>query len=58
MSKRLWKKYGKLPPKDVDLRPWHKVCMDCIEPLTIKVRDSNNKITKRAGFDQRLWNKV
>ena len=36
LSKRLRSKYGKLPPKDVDLRPWNIVCIDCIGPLSIK----------------------
>ena len=36
-------KYGKLPPKDLELRPWHTVCVNCIGPLTIKTKSSKTK---------------
>ena len=47
LSKRLRSKYGKLPPKDVDLRPWNTVCIDCIGPLSIKQKDKRSKKGKK-----------
>ena len=48
LSKRLRTKYGKLPPKDVHLKPWHTLCLDCIGPLTVKVKKKNNSRKKKA----------
>ena len=50
IAKRLKDKYGKLPMKDLDMRHWHNVCVNCIGPFTIKVKDSNNKIHKRTIY--------
>ena len=47
LSKRLRQNYGKLPPKEDDLKPWHTVCVDCMGPFTIKVKNWE-KITKRT----------
>ena len=30
------------------MRPWHTVCIDCISPFTIKVKDSKQKTHKRT----------
>ena len=48
MAKRLKDKYGKFPLKDLDMQPWHTVCVDCIGPFTIKVKDSKKKIHIRT----------
>jgi hypothetical protein len=32
-------KYGQLPAKDVDIRPWHTVCVDQVGPYTVKGMD-------------------
>ena len=43
LAKRTKDKYGKLPPRDLELRPWHTVCVDCIGPFTIKTKDQGDK---------------
>ena len=43
-SKRLKRKYKKIPPKDPDWIPWHSVCVDCIGPLTIQSRIHKKKV--------------
>ena len=43
LVKRTKGKYGKLPPKDVKLRPWHTVCVDYIGPFTIKTKNPKTK---------------
>ena len=43
LAKRTKGKYGKLPPKDLELRPWHTVCVDCIGPFTIKTKNPKTK---------------
>ena len=48
LAKRTKSKYGKLPPRDLDLRPWHTVCVDCIGPFTILTKDEEGKILKRT----------
>ena len=49
LAKRTKGKSGKLPPKDLELRPWHTVCIDCIGPFTIKTKNQKNKkIQKRT----------
>ena len=51
LSKRLRSKYGKLPPKDVDLRPWNTVCIDCIGPLTIKSKKKGKHGKKKKAIE-------
>ena len=48
LAKRTKGKYGKLPQRDIELRPWHTVCVDCIGPFTIKCKipESKKTITK------------
>ena len=43
MAKCTKGKYGKLPPKDHELRPWHTVCVDCIGPFTITTKNPETK---------------
>ena len=33
--KKKRKRYGKLPPKQVDLIPWECVCVDLVGPYTV-----------------------
>ena len=39
LAKRTKTKYGKLPQRDLQLKPWHTVCVDCIGPFTIRRKD-------------------
>ena len=48
LAKRTKNKYGKLPQRDLEMRPWHTVCVDCIGPFTIKTKDDKGKIHKRT----------
>ena len=34
-KKKKKKKYGKLPPKNVELIPWDTVCIDLVGPYTV-----------------------
>ena len=52
LSKRLRSKYGKLPPKDVDLRPWNTVCIDCIGPLTVKSKKKGKHGKKTKAIEK------
>jgi len=44
ISKRLKGKYSKIPPKDPDAKPWHTVCVDCMGPLSIKLKKKDKKV--------------
>ena len=35
LAKHTKTKYGKLPQRDLEMRPWHTVCVDCIGSFTI-----------------------
>ena len=48
LSKKLKQKYGMIPPKDEDLAPWHTVCVDCMAPFTIKVKEKGRILAKRT----------
>ena len=48
MAKRLKDKYGNIPMKDIYMRPWHTVCVNCIGSFTIKIKDSQKKIRKQT----------
>ena len=48
LSKRLMQNYGKLPPKEDGLKPWHTVCVDCMGPFTIKVKTGKRSPRERC----------
>ena len=48
LAKRTKSKYGKLPQRDLEMRPWHTVCVDCIGPFTIKTKDDEGNIHKQT----------
>ena len=54
LSKRLRSKYGKLPPKDVDLRPWNTVCIDCVGPLSIKSKKKGKQGKKKKAIEKTI----
>ena len=37
-----------IPPKDEDLATWYTVCVDCMGPFTIKVKEKGRVLTKRT----------
>mgnify|MGYP000620621369 CR=1 FL=1 len=39
------KKYGHLPPKEAEVQPWEKLCVDLIGPYTIKTNENGKKAT-------------
>ena len=48
LAKRTKTKYGKLPQRDLEMRPWHTVCVDCIGPFTIKTKYDKGNIHKQT----------
>ena len=49
LTKKIIKKYGDVPPKTADARPWHTLCIDLIGPYTLKtVEDKNKKTTAKT----------
>ena len=47
-AKRTKTKYGKLPQRDLEMRPWHTVCVDCIGPFSIKTKDDEGNTHKQT----------
>jgi len=43
MAKKSMIKYGKLPPKDAEIDPWHSVQVDCIGPYTVYQKNGNKR---------------
>ena len=37
-----------IPSKDENLAPWHTVCVNCMGPFTIKVKEKGRILTKRT----------
>ncbi len=48
--KKQKKKYGKLPPKDVELTPWDIVCIDLIGPCTVTDQKGHDRILNAMPF--------
>ena len=44
------KKYGKLPPKNVELIPWDTVCIDLVGPYTVTDQKGNGIILNAMTF--------
>ena len=40
-NKRQQKKYGKLPPKVAEAKPWERLCVDLIGPYKIRCKDNS-----------------
>ncbi len=47
-QKKSYKKYGKLPPKEAEDKPWERVCMDLIGPCTIHRKGRKTPIKLKA----------
>ena len=43
-TKTTSKKYGHLPPKVAEIKPWEKLCVDLIGPYTLKKDDKGKAI--------------
>ena len=48
--KKQKKKYGKLPPKDVELTPWDTVCIDLIGSYTVTDQKGHDRILNAMTF--------
>ena len=44
LSKKARHKYGKFPPRNLELRPWHTVSIDFIGPFTIKTKSDEGTV--------------
>ena len=44
-TKRSTRKYGHLPPKETEAKPWEIVCVDMIGPYTMRRVDGKNILT-------------
>ena len=44
------KKYGKLPPKNVEIIPWDAVCIDLVGPYTVTDQKGNDRILNVMTF--------
>ena len=44
-TKRSTRKYGHLPPKEAEAKPWEIVCVDLIGPYTMRRVDGKNVLT-------------
>jgi len=43
-SKRSYKKYGKLPPKEAETIPWDMLCVDLVGPYSFTHHPTKDKI--------------
>jgi transposase InsO family protein len=43
-TKRTTKKWGELPPKEADVNPWDKLCVDTIGKYTLKTKDGTELV--------------
>ena len=48
--KKKRKKYGKLPPKQVDLIPWECVCVDLVGPYTVTDKTGCDRVLQAMTF--------
>ena len=48
--KKQKKKYGKLPPKIVDLTSWDTVCIDLVGPYTVTDQKGNDRVLNAMTF--------
>ena len=48
--KKQKKKYGHIPPKNVELIPWDTVCIDLIGPYTVTDQKGNDRILNAMTF--------
>ena len=60
-TKKSTKKYGHLPPKEAEINPWEKLCVDMIGPYTIKNSDTGESLTLQCVtmidllMENQLW---
>ena len=44
------KKYDKFPPKNIDIIPWEKVCIDLVDPYTVTDQKGKDRICNTMIF--------